>query len=137
MAPLDPRPSPVLDEGILARLEEDVGLNALHDICESFIHDVYDRAERLRQAQALNDVAALRELAHSVKSAAATFGALRLAESCHRLEGACRSGLYSDALALAEQCLDAAGETMLSMQSTCDGFKNRLRRPQQQALVIE
>ena len=74
------------------------------DILAKIIHAYLSSSEaiimQLREALALNDLEALRNAAHSLKSSSANLGATKLTEICSRLELNCRKNSLENASTL-------------------------------------
>lgn len=123
---LTPADLPILDEALLSELEEDVGMSNLYEILLEMVNALHGLADQLREAEIKLDMAALRDQAHAVKSAAATCGAMRLAQACDRLEFAALQNLSSDAQRLVDDCLTLTGETMIKLQATTMSLRRRM-----------
>ncbi|MCP4592820.1 MAG: response regulator, partial [bacterium] len=83
--PPDTEPRGPLDvEDALARLGNDREL--LRDVLELFVEDLPDRVKELRAAAARNDAAGIRAVAHQLKGAAASLGAVGAAKTALHLE---------------------------------------------------
>ncbi|MBB3196559.1 Hpt domain-containing protein [Roseateles terrae] len=89
-------PSSVLDEQALARLRElDPGGNnhLLERVVGAFLKALEQQEVVLRQGlSASADLSAVRHVAHTLKSAAASLGALALSQCCAEIETAARAG---------------------------------------------
>jgi CheY-like chemotaxis protein len=85
-----------------------------------FLHSQQDTGDRLAQAAASDDAAALEHLAHSLRGSSATIGALPLSEAAAALETACRAQapsaqrreLARAVQAALDRLLHALGETL-------------------------
>ena len=85
-----------------------------------FLHSQQDTGDRLAQAAASDDAAALEHLAHSLRGSSATIGALPLSEAAAALETACRAqapaaqrrALTGAVRAALDRLLHALGETL-------------------------
>ncbi|WP_207455880.1 PAS-domain containing protein [Azospirillum sp. SYSU D00513] len=84
-----------VDGSVLERLGQDLDPGLLADIVRQFMEETLTRAVRI----AARDItpAELAREAHSLKSTAATFGALPLSEAASALEQACRRGAEAEA----------------------------------------
>lgn len=93
-----------IDRTALKRLLEIVGndIEELEDLRGDYVEDAPALARRISEAASQGDGKALRIAAHTLKSNARDFGAVRLAELCAFLEKACYEGGDEDAGALAE-----------------------------------
>jgi HPt (histidine-containing phosphotransfer) domain-containing protein len=86
-------PPPVLDEEALQRLREldPSGQNHLLErVLRAFESSVLRLAPQLRDARQRGDMAAIRHVAHTLKSSSASVGALRLSRLCAEIEVAVR-----------------------------------------------
>ena len=85
-----------------------------------FLHSQRDTGDRLAQAAASDDAAALEQLAHSLRGSSATIGALPVSEAAAALETACRAQapsaqrreLARAVRAALDRLLHALGETL-------------------------
>jgi len=95
----------LLHEGSLAALRELVGddEDALREVAVAFVQDAPDRFAEIARGLAESDAALIRRAAHTLKSNALTFGALRFADTCARLEATAHQGAPADARALADE----------------------------------
>lgn len=107
----------VLDRAALVRrLMGDEELAAT--IITGFLDDIPDQMVALSQAVERRDALAVRQLAHSLKGAAATVGALDLSEASARLEASGRVQNLSDAGALLTGVGDRIRELISAVSST-------------------
>ena len=81
--------APLLDRETLEELRAAVGPGRLPRLISVFTAET---KERVRRMHALKDPTRIEDEAHSLKAAAATFGATALRDAAQALEGACRSG---------------------------------------------
>jgi CheY-like chemotaxis protein len=95
----------VLDPAGLERLRKTVGgdVAVLTELIDSFLDDAPQLLTTLRQASEKGDAAGLRLAAHSLKSNAADFGAMRFSNLCKELEQLGKAGTLDGAIALVEQ----------------------------------
>jgi PAS domain S-box-containing protein len=107
---------PLLDETALQYLTAQTDEQTMHDTVDIFFADTAQRLEKLQQALSARNFQMVGFEAHSIKSAALTIGALRLAKDCKNLEAACNDGNIEPALQLAQ------GIDQL-FQQTRDAFK--------------
>jgi signal transduction histidine kinase/CheY-like chemotaxis protein/HPt (histidine-containing phosphotransfer) domain-containing protein len=84
---------PALDASVLDELAEVIG-EQVHLVIKLFLDDAPVLVDRMQLAAEDNDLPALREAAHSLKSASANVGAMGLAEAARRIE----LGARNDAL---------------------------------------
>jgi HPt (histidine-containing phosphotransfer) domain-containing protein len=88
----DRRTVPLIDEGVLAALVEDIGLEQLPVALGLFVDEMGRRADDLRRAAEGLDAEQLRRIAHGARGSASTFGAPAVTAAARRLEEACKSG---------------------------------------------
>ncbi|MDR3515141.1 MAG: PAS-domain containing protein [Azospirillaceae bacterium] len=90
--------SPVLSEEVLVLLTENVDGAIVPRLIEQFVTEARDHAERLVALVAAvpRDPDAIEREAHTLKSSAATFGALQLADAAIRIEWSCRQATAPD-----------------------------------------
>lgn len=92
----DPEPGlapPLLDRETLEELRAAVGPGRLPRLISVFAAETKDRVRRMH---GLTDPVRVEDEAHSLKAAAATFGALALRDAARDLENACRAGNAAD-----------------------------------------
>lgn len=88
---------PVIDENTFGELLETTGADFVGELVGTFLDEAPQMLAALRAAQASASADAFRRAAHSLKSNANTFGALRLGELARALE---LGGLAADAAPL-------------------------------------
>jgi HPt (histidine-containing phosphotransfer) domain-containing protein len=106
-----PAPTPVLDEEALQRLRDldPSGQNHLLErVLRAFEGSVLRLLPQLREARRGGDMAAVRHVAHTIKSSSASIGALRLSRLCAEIEAAVRQ----EAFAGLPELLDAVDQEM-------------------------
>lgn len=90
---MNPASPPVLDEEALQRLREldPSGQNHLLErVLRAFEGSLLRLAPQLREARQRDDMQAIRHVAHTLKSSAASVGALRLSRLCAEIESLVR-----------------------------------------------
>ena len=94
----------IIDRSALRALLELIGGDPedLRDLLEDYRTQAPELASRITAAARSNDLDALRIAAHTLKSNARDFGAMRLSALCAELEQDCRSGTLADPLSRAE-----------------------------------
>lgn len=78
-------PSPI-DRPTFEALRKSAGAEFVRELVDTFLADAPDMLEALRHAFAADDAATFRRTAHSLKSNAATFGAVALGAQARTLE---------------------------------------------------
>jgi signal transduction histidine kinase/DNA-binding response OmpR family regulator len=102
-----PRPSapagPPVDRATIDRLVESMGdAEFVADLLETFTTDAPAMMNQIDSAIGNADAGTVRRIAHTLKSNAATFGALALSEACRELEHVAREGHLDGAPGLAQ-----------------------------------
>ena len=94
----------VIDRAALTRLLVAIGGDPqdLDELLEDYRSTAPSLAAQIRSAAGSGDLEALRIAAHTLKSNARDFGAMRLSSLCEKLERDCRSGAVSDSQSAAE-----------------------------------
>lgn len=90
--------SPAIDVAVLDALTEQLGESGMdmrRMLLNTFLHEGARRMVELRAAVERNDAAAVREVAHTLKSSSAVLGVLPLAALLQQAEDAARSGSAS------------------------------------------
>lgn len=82
---------PLLDQPVLDRLTADVGQESAEFLVSSLKQEIEKTGSALAQCASEGDLEQLEIQAHALKSAARSFGALRLGEACFALEEAARA----------------------------------------------
>jgi HPt (histidine-containing phosphotransfer) domain-containing protein len=88
----------VIDAATFAELQEAAGAEFVGELIGTFLEEAPQMLAELRAAQASATADTFRRAAHSIKSNANTFGALRLGEMARELE---LGGLVADAAPVA------------------------------------
>jgi CheY-like chemotaxis protein/HPt (histidine-containing phosphotransfer) domain-containing protein len=116
-----------IDRGILDQLIEDVGRENAVPVIDAFIEELEAQAVVLDGAAAENDLAAMAQSSHRLKSSAASFGALGLSRATAAIEQAAKAGDLPDALArmpelraLCKESLQAMGRFRHELAGTSD-----------------
>ena len=87
----------VIDQAAFEELRQTAGADFMPELIDTFLEDAPRMLEDLHRDLAVADAEALRRTAHSFKSNANTFGALKLAELARDLEVIGREARLSDA----------------------------------------
>jgi signal transduction histidine kinase/DNA-binding response OmpR family regulator len=111
------RPSaPVLDRGTLEQLRVTMGDGFLDELLPTFMEDSREMVRTMRRALNAKDVDAFRRAAHSLKSNAASFGAMTLSTMAKDLETLAKSG-----------SLDGAAPRLERLTGECEQVVRALR----------
>jgi HPt (histidine-containing phosphotransfer) domain-containing protein len=114
-------PLPVLDPQVIGQLEHDLGgRDAVRGVAEVFLERLEPDVHLIGQAALRHDARALANTAHVLRSSAAAFGALRLAELAGRLETLGRSGDVSSADGLAAGLPTCARQARAELRAELD-----------------
>jgi signal transduction histidine kinase/DNA-binding response OmpR family regulator len=98
----DQAPGPAVDRGTLERLIESMGdAKFVAELLETFAADAPRMIDGIIEAIAAQDADTVRRLAHTLKSNAATFGAMPLSDACRELERVAKDGGLEDTSELA------------------------------------
>lgn len=81
---------PIKQLSVLDQLVTDVGHDTLPILLSAFSREIGVSAQTIGQSFEAGDMALLETTAHALKSAASSFGALRLSEICREIEFAAR-----------------------------------------------
>jgi len=93
----------VLDHATLERLRATMGAGFLDELLPTFLEDSQELVGTMRRALGENDVDSFRRAAHSLKSNAASFGAMTLSTLAKDLEALGKSGSLDGASARVER----------------------------------
>jgi CheY-like chemotaxis protein len=107
---------PVLDPEALERLRVTMGAGFLEELLPTFVEDSQELVDTMRRALAEHDTDAFRRAAHSLKSNAASFGALTLSNLARDLESLAKSG-----------SLEGAGPRVERLAGECERVVRALR----------
>lgn len=86
------------DDKVIERLKLDVGEDVLPVLMQAFKGEIASSTDTLNKSLARSDFALFETTAHALKSAAASFGALRLSDICREMEMAAKGGSPGDLL---------------------------------------
>ena len=106
-------------ENLASSLGGREGWEAVEDLIEAFLEDAPTGIATLRDAVDRGDAAAVRRLAHSLRSNGATFGAQAFAEVCRELEALGRQDELDGAPALVER----AAEKWQDVRQALEAFR--------------
>ena len=87
----DTRQDVSLDIAVLEQLRHDLDEVVLPDLIGAFLAEARQRSRRMADAAAASDLQVIEREAHTLKSSASTFGAVRLAQAVRTLERTCRT----------------------------------------------
>ena len=81
---------PLRDPGIISALSADTSADMLPMMMQTFVDEITDRVQRITDGLDSLPMAVLEDEAHTLKSCAGTFGALRLQALASEVETTCR-----------------------------------------------
>ncbi|WP_203099793.1 PAS-domain containing protein [Skermanella rosea] len=84
--------SELLDTGVLDQLKHDLDETILPDLIDAFLSEARGRVQRIVDGAAGDALPVVAREAHTLKSSAGTFGAVRLADAVRAIERACQAG---------------------------------------------
>ena len=113
---------PILDEPTLVKLADETNPTIMRRIIGLFIEETQNRADHIITARSTGDLERLQREAHSLKSSAGTFGALRLQAHAKALETACREQQSERYQKLAESMPELVRVALQAMQTYLDEF---------------
>jgi HPt (histidine-containing phosphotransfer) domain-containing protein len=105
----DPTPAPVLEPNVLQDLRQmrTSSPDLIRDLLNLFRTDVPRQIRAMTEAVTAGDAERLRQVAHSVKGAAANLGAWKLARLCKELEQLARAGTAAAGASLVPELMPA------------------------------
>ena len=115
--------SAILDDRVLDSLRSLAGAKAktfLAKIISEYLEDNPQKLEAIRQAIQSNDVRALRQASHSLRSSSANLGAITIADLCKQLENLARSGTIQGASVIMEQLITEYPQVKLALEQELD-----------------
>lgn len=113
---------PILCEETLRSLGHDVGEEMLPALFEIFISENQPKIEQLAELDAQTDLASMQIYYHTIKSSAATYGALRLAELATHLDKACKDNNTTELTERQRQFMQLLASTLEVMANRYSSF---------------
>lgn len=110
----------VLNRDALEQLERDTSAEVVPLILNRFLGELEQRCADIRAAAASGEVDRVGLEAHSIKSAAKTFGLEQLSENARRLEATADAGEEQAVRAGMDAVLAAAAEARVALQAFLD-----------------
>ena len=111
------QPSRVLDINTLEQLADDTSPELLPRMLAAFSEEATNRVQAISTHVSPPALEQLQREAHSLKSSAATFGALALQQLAHKLELACRNDLPGDIEETAHSIIEAWEQVKVQLES--------------------
>ncbi len=112
---------PVFDESVFNQVTEEVSMDVVPQMVSLFIEEIGDRGARIRSGLTTLPLDSLLDEAHTIKSCAGTFGALKLQATASAMEKAC----IEENRALAEKLGSNLGK---HVEQTLHIFREQLER---------
>lgn len=103
---------PLVDKPVLDRLAAEVGEESASFLLNSLMQEIRDSGSELVQHASVGDLNQLEIQAHALKSAARSFGAMRLGEACQALEFAAKGDASAELARLLDQFRAISEETL-------------------------
>lgn len=103
---------PLVDDDALQALGEDTSFELIPRMVGVFVEELQSRASHIAEGVETHDSRRLASEAHALKSSAATYGAVAIAEHARRLDQACKDGNQLEAEAQARAILARVGPTV-------------------------
>jgi HPt (histidine-containing phosphotransfer) domain-containing protein len=108
----------IIDRSVLEALSDSVGEDFVEELIDTFIEDGPGMFYEMQQALSVADADSFRRAAHSLKTNAATFGAMELAEKAKELETMARENKLDigNRLELLEETFEEVAEELKSLK---------------------
>jgi len=103
---------PLLCEKTLQQLADDIGSELLPELFNVFIEENSPQLASLKRDSDSWDLSQLQSLSHTLKSSAASYGGLRLAELATQLDLACKLSDKAAAQSLLPEFIDVYTQTL-------------------------
>ncbi len=111
---------PVIEKQTFDELKQMSGADFINELIDTFLDDAPKLVTAIRSALAARDADSFRRAAHSLKSNAATFGAVALAELAKELEKLGKENRLTDTgdrLTALEEAVQSASEELRGLKS--------------------
>jgi len=108
----------LIDRNVYNTLKESAGENFIDELVDTFLEDCPSLISQMRDAHAAKDAESFRRGAHSMKSNAATFGAMELSAMAKELESMARENNLDigNRLEVMEEAFEKVREELKSMK---------------------
>jgi hypothetical protein len=107
----------LIDQAVLDELAGGIEPGRMPHLLAVFIEETRGRLERLSAALGNGDPQAIETLAHALKSAAGTFGAVTMTRDASALEEACRRGDAGEIARLVGALVDSTSRTLAALHA--------------------
>ena len=111
-----------VDLALVAALVDDLGPDAVADLCQLFVSESRERVRTVRAACASGDAAAVARSAHRLKSACGFLGAAGVAALSGRIERLARDDRLAEVAALADRLSDELEAAVVEITSVSAGL---------------
>jgi HPt (histidine-containing phosphotransfer) domain-containing protein len=111
---------PIIDKVTFDELKQMSGAEFINELIDTFLDDAPKMTSEIQSALEANDAESFRRAAHSLKSNAATFGAVKLAELTKELEMLGKENRLGDTgtkLTLLDEAVKSASEELKGLKS--------------------
>jgi PAS domain S-box-containing protein len=130
----------LIDQAVLEELAGGIEPGRMPHLLDVFAEETSGRLERLNEAVMADEIGTVETLAHALKSAAGTFGAIAMTRDASALEEACRRGDSASITRFAAALRDSSTRTMAALPVSPGGLSaqiaaSRDRRPTTSARV--
>jgi HPt (histidine-containing phosphotransfer) domain-containing protein len=112
-------PESVIDQAVFNELKESVGADFVGELVNTFLEEAPGLIAQLRPALAAGDRETFRRAAHSIKSNAATFGAMQLNMLAKELEFMARDDRLGDVGDKVEILETAYQQSIIALKELC------------------
>lgn len=120
---------PHVDVTVVAALVDDLGPDAVADLCQLFVSESQERVRTVRSASGSSDADVVARSAHRLKSACGFLGAGGLAALCARIERAARDDRLAEVAALVDLLADELEAVVVEVRSAIADLCPGRRRP--------
>ncbi len=107
----------IFDQAIAEKLTNELDRDTVMMILGSFLEECRQRPATMQQAINDKNYDDLMREAHSMKSSAASFGAMKMSKLGEKIEFACRENNFEDARKYFNEVEDVTSETLSALES--------------------
>lgn len=126
---------PHVDVTVVAALVDDLGRDAVADLCQLFVSESRERVRTVRSACASGDSDAAARSAHRLKSACGFLGAGGVAAVCARIERLARDDRLTEVAALVDVLADGLEAVVVEVRCAIADLCPGRRRPGPASIV--
>lgn len=106
----------LVDEFVLSQLASDTSAEIVPDLIEHYLIDSKNRVANIKKATDINDYESLCFEAHTLGSAAGTYGNSKLFQLCRLVENHCKKQEYEQAITLSSELQKYAHASFIALQ---------------------